>query len=245
MHRPAVVRPVGAKGLVAISTGCRPARPQSQARKEPERCAIWRCLASIESAPCSHRRNGTSISSQQVSGRAWSEVAPRFQFLIVPNRTIRCRFTFKFALRRNVRTICEICDPGHRLVAAEEPCYGNGRSTMTEQSSLQPASRGNGRRPDSLVRLGTAALVRLATAALALVVAMLVINPLASGRPLTSGCLTATTQVPRVMMAIWKAWQRRLTILDGARASRLSALEAEPFRWTWGVRCGGSFPPRV
>ena len=117
--------------------------------------------------------------------RAWSEVAPRFQFLIAPNRTTRCRFTFKFALRRNVRTICEICDPGHRLVAAEEPCYGNGRSTMTEQSSLQPASRGNGRRPDSLVRLGTAALVRLATAALALVVAMLVINPLASGRPLT------------------------------------------------------------
>jgi hypothetical protein len=56
---------------------------------------------------------------------------------------------------------------------------------MTEQSSLQPASRGNGRPPDSLVRLGTAALVRLATAALALVVAMLVINPLASGRPLT------------------------------------------------------------
>ena len=56
---------------------------------------------------------------------------------------------------------------------------------MTEQSSLQPASRGNGHPPDSLVRLGTAALVRVATAALALVVAMLVINPLASGRPLT------------------------------------------------------------
>jgi hypothetical protein len=56
---------------------------------------------------------------------------------------------------------------------------------MTQQSSLQPLGRSVGGSPDSLVRLAAAALVRLATAALALVVAMLVINPLASGRPLT------------------------------------------------------------
>ena len=55
---------------------------------------------------------------------------------------------------------------------------------MTQQSSLQPLGRAAGGSPDSLARLATAALVRLATAALALVVAMLVINPLASGRPL-------------------------------------------------------------
>ena len=56
---------------------------------------------------------------------------------------------------------------------------------MTQQSPFQPSGGAVGGPPDSLVRLGTAALVRLATAALALVVAMLVINPLASGRPLT------------------------------------------------------------
>ena len=55
---------------------------------------------------------------------------------------------------------------------------------MAQQSSLQPLGRAVGAPADSLVRLVTAALVRLATAALALVVAMLVINPLASGRPL-------------------------------------------------------------
>lgn len=55
---------------------------------------------------------------------------------------------------------------------------------MAQQSSLQPLGRAVGGPPDSLVPLVTGALVRLATAALALVVAMLVINPLASGRPL-------------------------------------------------------------
>ena len=56
---------------------------------------------------------------------------------------------------------------------------------MTQESSVQPFGRPVGGSPDSLVRLLAAAFVRLATAALALVVAMLVINPLASGRPLT------------------------------------------------------------
>jgi len=55
---------------------------------------------------------------------------------------------------------------------------------MAQQSSLRPMGRAVGSPPDSLVRLVSAALVRLATAALVLVVAMLVINPLASGRPL-------------------------------------------------------------
>ena len=54
---------------------------------------------------------------------------------------------------------------------------------MAQQSSLQPLGTAIGGQPDSLVRLVTPALVRLATAALALVVAMLVINPLASSRP--------------------------------------------------------------
>jgi hypothetical protein len=56
---------------------------------------------------------------------------------------------------------------------------------MAQQSSLQPLGRSVGAPPDNPVRLVTGALVRLATAALALVVAMLVINPLASGRPLS------------------------------------------------------------
>jgi hypothetical protein len=55
---------------------------------------------------------------------------------------------------------------------------------MAQQSSLRPLGRAVGSPPDSLVRLVSAGLVRLATAALVLVVAMLVINPLASGRPL-------------------------------------------------------------
>jgi hypothetical protein len=66
---------------------------------------------------------------------------------------------------------------------------------MTQQSPFQPSGRAVGGPPDSLVRLGTAALVRLATAALALVVAMLVINPLASGRPLTWTTLSAPVAV--------------------------------------------------
>lgn len=56
---------------------------------------------------------------------------------------------------------------------------------MIRQSSLQPFGRPVAGPPDSLVRLATAALVRLATAAFALVVAMLVINPFASGRALS------------------------------------------------------------
>jgi len=54
---------------------------------------------------------------------------------------------------------------------------------MSQQFSLRPLGRAVGSPPDSLVRLVSAALVRLATAALVLVVAMLVISPLASGRP--------------------------------------------------------------
>jgi hypothetical protein len=63
---------------------------------------------------------------------------------------------------------------------------------MAQQSSLRPSGRAVGSPPDSLVRLVSAALVRLATAALALVVAMLVINPLASGRPLQWNTFSST-----------------------------------------------------
>jgi hypothetical protein len=66
---------------------------------------------------------------------------------------------------------------------------------MVQQSSLQPLGRAVSGQPDSLVRLVTAGLVRLATAALALVVAMLLINPLASSRPLPWTILSSPVAV--------------------------------------------------
>ena len=56
---------------------------------------------------------------------------------------------------------------------------------MAQRSSFQTLGRAVGGSPDGLVRLVAEALVRLATAALVLVVAMLVINPLASSKPLS------------------------------------------------------------
>jgi len=61
---------------------------------------------------------------------------------------------------------------------------------MAQQSSLRPLAVGSP--PDSLVRLVSAAFIRLATAALVLVVAMLVINPLASGRPVSWTAFSST-----------------------------------------------------
>ena len=142
--------------------------------------------------------------------RGWRpKGAPRFQSVIVANRAIRGKFTFKFVCGAKheefVRSVTQVTG----WLPAEEPWWGNGRSIMTQQSSLQPVGRVVGGPPDSLVRLATAALVRLATAALALVVAMLVINPLASGRPLTWATLSppvpAHSQPPSVGVRLFDA----------------------------------------